>query len=99
VKSNISQTQIDFSLTTRYNENIFVGTSFRGYHSESLDAVALIGGFKLNEKITIGYSYDLTLSNLSTVSNGSHEILINYNLGKPIGKGKPPKIIYNPRSL
>ena len=99
VKSNISQTQIDFSLITRYNENIFIGASFRGYQSESLDAVALIGGFKLNEKFTLGYSYDLTLSNLKAVSNGSHEIVINYNMGKQIGKGRPPKIIYNPRSL
>ncbi len=98
-KSIVSQTQLDFSLITRYNENIFIGASLRGYHSESLDAVALIGGFKLSEKITIGYSYDLTLSNLKTASNGSHEILVNYNLGKAIGKGRPPKIIYNPRSL
>ena len=98
-KSILSQTQIDFSLITRYNENIFLGASLRGYHAESLDAVALIGGFKLSEKISIGYSYDLTLSNLSTASNGSHEILVNYNLGKAIGKGRPPKIIYNPRSL
>jgi hypothetical protein len=90
---------MDFSLITRYNENIFIGASLRGYHSESLDAVALIGGFKLSEKITIGYSYDLTLSSLKTASNGSHEILLNYNLGKAIGKGRPPKIIYNPRSL
>ena len=66
---------------------------------DSADAVALIGGIKLNEKITFGYSYDLTLSGLSNVSNGTHEVLLNYNLGKQIGQGKPPIIIYNPRSL
>jgi hypothetical protein len=83
----------------RYNENIFTGASLRGYNNQTLDAVALVAGFKLSEKITLGYSYDITLSNLNTVSNGSHEILVNYNLGKPIGKGRPPAIIYNPRSL
>ncbi len=99
VKSDVRQTQIDFSAFARYRENIFAGASFRGYHGESIDGVVLTAGLKLSERITFGYAYDLTLSSLNTVSNGSHEILLNYNLGKPLGKGKPPRIIYNPRSL
>lgn len=99
LKTDVRQTQIDFSVLARYNENIFVGGSFRGYHSNSIDAVALIGGFKLSEKITAGLAYDLGLSNLKSVHNGSYELFLNYNLGKPIGKGRPPIIIYNPRSL
>ncbi len=99
VKSDVYQTQIDFSLVARYNENIFAGATFRGYSSYDRDALALIAGFKMNEKISFGYAYDITLSGLSTVNNGTHEILLNYNLGKQIGKGKPPIIIYNPRSL
>lgn len=99
VKSSVEQTQADLSVLIRYDENIFLGGSFRGYDSNSRDAVAIIGGFKLSESITLGYAYDLTLSNLKTVNNGTHEIVLNYNFGKPIGKGKPPHIIYNPRSL
>ncbi len=99
LKTDVYQTQIDFSVSAVYNENIFVGASLRGYHTNSLDAVTLMGGFKLNEKISIGYAYDLGLSSIKTVSTGSHEILLNYNLGRPFGKGRPPTIIYNPRSL
>ena len=99
VKSDIFQTQMDLSLLLRYNENIYAGASFRGYDTNSRDAIALMGGFRVNDKLTIGYSHDLTLSTLSHVSNGTHELLLNYNLGKPIGQGKPPIIIYNPRSL
>ncbi len=99
LKSTFQQTQMDFSVIVKYNSNIFGGASFRGYNSDSNDAIALMAGFKLSEKITLAYAYDLTLSKLNTVSNGSHEIMLNYNLGKPIGKGKPPKIIYNPRFL
>lgn len=99
VKSDVYQTQIDFSLMTRYNENIFVGASFRGYDNNSTDAVSIMGGIKVSEKITVGYAYDLTLSRLSNANSGSHELLVNYNLGKQIGQGKPPIIIYNPRSL
>ena len=99
VQSDVTQTQVDFSTLIRYNENVFAGASLRGYNPNSLDAVAIIFGFKLSEKLTLGYAYDLTLSNLNTVSNGSHEIALNYNLNTIIGKGRPPKIIYNPRSL
>lgn len=99
LKSDVYQTQMDFSVTGQYNENIFVGASLRGYHTNSLDALAMMGGFKVNEKISIAYAYDLGLSNLKAVNSGSHEILVNYNLGKPVGKGRLPAIIYNPRSL
>lgn len=99
LKTDVYQTQIDFSIKAQYNENIFVGASFRGYHTNSLDAIALIGGFKLTEKISLAYAYDLGLSNLKSVSSGSHEVLLTYNIGGNIGKGRLPAIIYNPRSL
>jgi type IX secretion system PorP/SprF family membrane protein len=99
VKSDIWQTQTDFSVLARYQENIFLGASFRGYNSESVDAMVLTGGLKLSEKISLAYAYDIGLSNLNNTNKGSHELLLNYNLGKPIGKGRPPIIIYNPRSL
>jgi type IX secretion system PorP/SprF family membrane protein len=97
VRSDLKQTQTDISVLLRYNDNIFGGASLRGYNSNSLDAVAILAGFKLSERLTLAYGYDLALSDISTVSNGSHEISLNYRL--PVGKGRPPKIIYNPRSL
>lgn len=99
IRSDVTQTQTDLSLIFRYNDNIFGGTSFRGYNSNSIDAVSLIAGFNINEHFTVGYAYDITLSELSNVSNGSHEVIIKYNLNKRIGGGRPPRIIYNPRSL
>ncbi|MCI5083105.1 MAG: type IX secretion system membrane protein PorP/SprF [Saprospiraceae bacterium] len=99
VRSDVTQTQAEVSLLARFNERFLAGTSFRGYNANSIDAVSIIAGFKLGENISMAYAYDVTLSGISAVSNGTHEIMVNYNLNKPIGKGKPPKIIYNPRSL
>ncbi len=99
VKSDIQQTQVEFSTLLRYNGNIFGGATFRGYTATSVDAVVILAGIRLNEKITLSYAYDLTLSALKSVSEGSHEIMVNYNLNRPIGKGIPPKVIYNPRFL
>ena len=99
VRSDAVQTQTDFSLTAKFNDNIFGGVSLRGYNSESIDAAAILAGFRLSEKTTFMYAYDMTLSGLRDVSNGSHEVGLRYNLNKPIGAGRLPRIIYNPRSL
>jgi len=99
VKTDLIETQIEASILFKYNDNIFVGGSLRGYNANTLDAASLILGLNLSEKITLAYAYDYTLSDLNLVSNGSHEIMISYNLGTEIGKGKLPKIIFNPRYI
>jgi type IX secretion system PorP/SprF family membrane protein len=99
VKSDVVQTQTDISVLLRYDDNISLGGSFRGYDSNSIDALAILGGLRINEKLRLYYSYDVPLSELNTVQTGSHEILLNYNLNKDFGKGVPPPIIYSPRNL
>jgi type IX secretion system PorP/SprF family membrane protein len=97
VRSDGTQTQTDFSLLIQYRDNIFGGASFRGYSQETGDAVALIAGFNLSDKLRLAYAYDLGISALRSVHNGSHELLLTYDLQQPIGAGRPPKIIYHPR--
>lgn len=97
VKSDATQTQIDFSTFLQYNDNIFLGASFRGYSKNTQDALAAFGGVKLSPKLRLAYSYDFTLSALKTTAQATHEIVLQYNLGKEFGKGKLPPIIYNPR--
>lgn len=99
LKSIAVQTQIDFSLLLHVNEQFFAGVSWRGYGGDSQDAIIILAGLKLNERMWLAYSYDLTRSSLNTVSNGSHELMLRYQLDKPVGQGQPPPIIYNPRSL
>ncbi len=97
VKSDITQIQADFSVLFNYLDNIFLGVSFRGYTKNAQDALIGMLGIKLSSQIKVAYAYDYTLSSLNVVSQGSHEIVLQYNLGRPIGKGKLPPIIYNPR--
>jgi len=85
-KSDFVETQLEISTIIKYNDNIFGGLAFRGYSKNTIDATAFLVD-------------DLTLSSYNSVSNGSHEILINYNLNKIIGAGVPPRIIHNPRFL
>ena len=99
LKTDFNQIQSDISSIFRINGNIFGGINMRGYNSRSLDAMAIIAGMKLGDHYTLSYSYDIGLSGLRRAHEGTHEILLNYNLRKIIGSGELPKIIYNPRYL
>jgi hypothetical protein len=91
------QLQSELSVMSEINQKFSLGASYRGFTKNANDALAIIGGIKLNDAYTLYYSYDVTLSSLKNNSTGSHELLFRYNLGREIGKGRPAKIIYNPR--
>lgn len=97
VKSDLAETQVEFSALFHWRENTFAGASLRGAGSNARDAVVLVVGFKINDKTTVGYGYDIPLSALSAAHRGSHELMLRYSLNKPIGVGKMPPIIFNPR--
>lgn len=99
VRSDMIQTQVDFMLKASYDNNVFFGGGMRGFDANSLDAIAIFGGIKLGQPFTLAYNYDVPLSDLQDAHSGTHEIMLNYNLGRPIGKGRLPKVIYNPRFL
>jgi type IX secretion system PorP/SprF family membrane protein len=99
LKTDFNQIQSDISSIFRINGNIFGGINVRGYNSRSLDAMAIIAGMKLGNNYTLSYSYDIGVSGLRRAHEGTHEILLNYNLRRILGSGELPKIIYNPRYL
>ena len=91
--------QTDIALNTIFNESLFGGIGLRGYSNTSFDAVYIIIGTNMGKNYKISYSYDIGISDLNLVEQGSHEIVLRYNLNKLIGIGLPPKVIYNPRDL
>jgi len=99
LKSDLNQVQTDVASIVKINGSVFGGIGLRGYSTTSLDAIMVILGVKVNKYITLTYSYDAGLSEIRRANEGSHEILVNYNLQKLIGTGLPPKIIYNTRYL
>ncbi len=97
VKSDGVQTQLDVGARFDYQEIYFGGLTFRGYSRQTIDALAVFVGARVSPHLSLGYAYDITLSRLRTYSEGTHEIVVHYNLGKPIGVGRPERVIYNPR--
>jgi type IX secretion system PorP/SprF family membrane protein len=99
LRTDLTATQTELSTIFRWRENIFGGASFRGLSSSVNDALVAIAGFKINEKTTLAYAFDVPLSPLRAVNRGSHELLLRFSLNRPVGAGKLPPIIYNPRFL
>lgn len=78
--------QYDINLNVLISEIIWVGASFR-----SSDAVMLLLEYQVDKKLRIGYSYDMTLSEIRNYSSGSHEIIIGYDFGFNVLKVKTPR--------
>ena len=78
--------QYDINMNVLISEIIWVGASYR-----SSDAVVLLLEYQVNKKLRVGYSYDLTLSEMRNYSSGSHEIIIGYDFGFNVLKMKTPR--------
>ncbi|MDG1724695.1 MAG: type IX secretion system membrane protein PorP/SprF [Bacteroidia bacterium] len=80
--------QIDLNMTALFANTFRGGIAYRQW--ENSDAVSVLLGYQ-KENIKIGYSYDITVSNIQKVSNGTHEIFVRYCI--PISVAPPTKII------
>lgn len=97
ITSDLVQTQTNVAIRAEYKDFLTLGTGVRGYNGNTLDAVMIFGGLRVSDHMHLYYAYDLSLSALSKVTEGSHELMLRYNLNKVIGAGLPPPVIYSPR--
>ena len=67
---------VDVNTKMQYRDVLWVGASYR--HK---DGIAAMMGINVSSTFNISYAYDYTTSSLSTVSRGTHEIVIGLLLG------------------
>jgi type IX secretion system PorP/SprF family membrane protein len=63
---------LDMSLQGSYKDLVFLGFSYR--HQ---DAIAFLAGCRITSLLRLDYAYDYNTSPLSTVSSGSHSIVLS----------------------
>jgi len=99
VKSDFIQTQAEVLLRAEWQNLLSAGIGYRGFGNNNQDAILLSAGVRISSKFFLYYGYDIGLSHLQVSHDGSHELMIKYNLNERIGAGLPPRTIYNPRNL
>ncbi len=66
---------LDANIKFDYKDKIWIGGSYR--KSDSFSAML---GFNFKNVVNLTYAYDLTTSALNTISSGSHEIVLGFQL-------------------
>lgn len=99
IKSDLAETQAELAIRAEWENMLMAGIGYRGFGNKNIDALILTAGVRLSPKFYLHYGYDIGLSSLHSSHQGTHELMIRYNLGKMIGAGLPPRTIYNPRNL
>lgn len=96
-KTDGSSTQVDVNANVVYDDALWAGITYR-----LEDAIAPQVGYQYvspdgKSTLRIGYSYDITTSNIKNYNDGSHEIMLNYCL--KIEKPLPKRLYKNVRFL
>jgi type IX secretion system PorP/SprF family membrane protein len=98
LRSDFINYQFDISLSTTFLKKYSLGLGSRGYNKKSFESLFFITKIIFPKDIGLMYSYDWSLNSLQTVSNGSHEISIQYIIPKKYLTNRT-KIINHPRYL
>jgi type IX secretion system PorP/SprF family membrane protein len=75
--------------TLNGEKQVYGGLTYR-----TSDAIAIMVGYTPVNQLTVGYSYDLTLNKLSSISRGSHELVVKYCINlkeKPVSSARHPR--------
>ncbi|UAY52644.1 PorP/SprF family type IX secretion system membrane protein [Ferruginibacter albus] len=78
---------IDLNGKIQYKQLLWLGATYR-----SEEGFAAMAGISIGNAVSIGYSYDKTMSDLNLVSNGTHEIVIGFLLGNHYGSTCPRNV-------
>ncbi|RYZ82157.1 MAG: type IX secretion system membrane protein PorP/SprF, partial [Proteobacteria bacterium] len=78
--------EFDVSANFMFMEKFVLGAAYRFD-----DSVSGLAGFQISRDFFIGYSYDYTTSDLTKYNDGTHEILIRFQMNKKTSQIKSPR--------
>lgn len=73
VRTDMVKFSADINVRYMYHNMFYGGLTYR-----TTDAIGVMLGYSPTSSLTFGYSYDLTISKLSSISRGSHELVARY---------------------
>jgi type IX secretion system PorP/SprF family membrane protein len=82
VQSDMSTVEFSINGQLIYNKKFWGGLTYR-YN----DAIVPMVGINLLNGLSVGYSYDIVLSDLASYTGGSHELVVRYCFDVGMGGG------------
>lgn len=89
MRTDMVKFSADINLRYMHGNMFYGGLTYR-----TSDAISLMAGFVPMPNFTVGYSYDLTINQLSSISRGTHELVVKYCYflpPPPVHKSKHPR--------
>lgn len=77
---------LDVSANFLIQEKFTIGAGYRWD-----DSVSVLAGFQINQNFFLGYSYDYTTTDLNKYNDGSHEIVLRFQLSPKSNQIKSPR--------
>lgn len=78
--------EFDVSANFMFIEKFVLGA---GYRFD--DSISALAGFQISRDFFIGYAYDFTTSELNKYNNGTHEIMLRFQMNKKTSQIKSPR--------
>lgn len=69
--------KLDLGARVLYKEQVWIGAAYRSH-----DAFTMLVGYFYQDYLTIGYSYDISTTNIKKYSSGSHEIMLGIRFSR-----------------
>lgn len=82
-------TQIDINAKAQFRDFLLIGASYRAKYG-----FAGMAGINLLRGLTVSYSYDYSTTNINTVSQGTHEVVLGFILGNKYNDDTCPKNVW-----
>lgn len=76
----------DASANFMINEKFVIGAGYR-----FTDAFSALAGFQITNSIFVGYAYDHSITDLQKYNDGSHEIILKFNLNDKAKLARSPR--------
>ena len=85
----------DLNVSSTWKDKYSLGLTYRtgGTQGDLGESIDLIAGMQITDRLMLGFAYDITLSKIRTIDNGSLEMILSYNFIP----SKIKTIVVNPR--
>ncbi|HKK89223.1 MAG TPA: PorP/SprF family type IX secretion system membrane protein [Saprospiraceae bacterium] len=95
--SNFILNQLYAAVELDWNNRILLGIGMRSL-LENAEALTLSIGSQVTRDVLLRYQYEIALSGIAAASQGSHELIVFYEMDWTLGKWKEQPPIYSPRT-